>query len=332
MAMSGRPCVLSPLGPGPDVSDDPRLGAIRRPMRVPAFVEDPLSIFAKDNGLGVAEVRAELDHLLETDHVPVAYPDWMETVGRVESAFGPRVVAFRFRILSEAASVEFQLDDLFVLEFLFASIATLPMPGDPVWGFIVGPPSALKTEFLRWLNDLPQVYTLSRMTPHSLISGLKGGHSLLPELDQKVLVIKDFTTVLEMDRKSRDEVFGQLRDSFDGYYEGFFGSVGKLSFEAHFHVLAAVTPAIEEYWSIQSTLGPRFLKVRCPEADGFERCLAQGGREGEIRSRFAHLVRDVVGQMDPDAWKEVRFDRVAELRPVVELLARGRTHVSRSEG
>lgn len=332
MSRCPPPCALRPYGVKEALSILGPGGRGEVPCRVPSFVLDPLGMFAGDFGLARGDVLQELDRLLGSRKQPEGYADWMELVQEVKRPFIPSLPAAAFRTLTLAAREEYDLHDPYVLEFIFTALVTVRMPGDPVWGFIVGPPSALKTEFLRWLYDLPLVYTLSRLTAHSLISGLKTGVSLLPELDGRVLVIKDFTTVLEGDRKAREEIFAQLRDSFDGYCEAFFGTIGKLSFRARFHVLAAVTPAIEEYWSVQSSLGARFLKVRVPLMDGFDRCLAHGGREEEIRLAFARRARAVVDHLDPRAWEGVRFDRVQELRPVVELLARGRTHVSRYDG
>ncbi|MCI4346917.1 MAG: hypothetical protein L3K07_09240 [Thermoplasmata archaeon] len=269
---------------------------------------------------------------MEVEPGASTYTEWMGIAEEVKSRFEPLLRARAFHELVRRAREQFDLEDPFVLEFVFAGMATIPMPGDPVWGFLVGPPSALKTEILRWLNRLPQVVSLSHLTSHSLISGLKGGSSLLPDLDGKVLVIKDFTTILEMDRKSREEVFSQLRDAFDGYYEGWYGSVGKLSFRSHFHVLAAVTSAIEDYYSVQSFLGPRFLKVRVPKIDGFDRSVEQGGREGEIRDEFEERALAVLSKLKATDWSRVSFDRVQELRPLVQLLAKARTHVSRFNG
>jgi hypothetical protein len=300
--------------------------------RIPPLIEDRLSLLGATHEIPLSDLHFRLERLIELNPLTDGYLSWMGLVDEIETQYQPYIRARAFRHLITAVGIEFELQDPYVLEFILANLATLAMPGDPVWGFIVGPPSALKTEFLRWTKGLPQVYTLSRLTAHSLISGLKAGSSLLPDLDNRVLVIKDFTTVLEGDRKAREEIFAQLRDAFDGYYEGHFGTVGKLSYAAHFHVLAAVTPAIEEYWSVQSSLGARFLKVRVPPLDGFDRCLAQGGREEDIRIAFYQHVKAVVDRLDVDAWKSVRLDRVQEIRPVVELLARGRTHVNRFDG
>lgn len=303
-----------------------------RGSRVPKFVEDELGGFAAEAEVGRVEVWKRLNDLSATRSIPSDYIGWSALRYGVEQSFAPRARAAATTRLTRRTCEVFGLEDPYVLEFILSTVATVGMPGDPVWGFVVGAPSALKTEFLRWHKGLPQVYTLSRLTAHSLISGLKTGTSLLPELDGKTLVIKDFTTVLEMDRKARDEVFAQLRDSFDGFYEGHFGSIGRLSFTSHYHLLAAVTSAIEEYYSIQSSLGQRFLKVRVPPLDGFDRCLETGGREEELREEFTGLVRALHSRIDGAAWKSVRFEGAQELRPIVELLTRGRTHVSRFNG
>ena len=231
--------------------------------------------------------------------------------------------------MKAALSEVYGLSDPYNLEVNLSTIATVQMPGDPLWFFQVGPPSGMKTEMLRWFGDEDRVYTLSSLTSHSLITGLEKGRDLLPELDGRVLIIKDFSTILEMRRESREEIFAQLRDSFDGYAENFYGTVGRKSFHSHFHLVAAVTGAIERYYSAQSWLGQRFLMARVPEVDGFERALETSGGEESIRDRFRDLVRRFMNSIDLDGWRKVDASRVKELRPAIELVAKARTHVPR---
>jgi hypothetical protein len=57
------------------------------------------------------------------------------------------------------------------------------MDGDPLWVFIIAPPSGGKTEVVRALDDVPDVYPLSSLTPLTFASGFerKGVEtSLLP--------------------------------------------------------------------------------------------------------------------------------------------------------
>ncbi|MCL4308560.1 MAG: bifunctional DNA primase/polymerase [Candidatus Thermoplasmatota archaeon] len=269
-----------------------------------------------------------------------------EIVAAARSALGkfghpiPSAVADRsaWSELVTGAGRDFHLFDPYPLEFVFATLATVDMPGDPVWAFLVGPPSSLKTEILRWVNQVPLVYTLSSLTPASLITGLvtkKGtvAQSLMPLLDGKCLVVKDFSTVLDMRRESRDDIMSQLRDAYDGYASKYFGTVGKLGFSSHFHMLAGVTSAIEDYWSIHSALGPRYLKIRIPEADsGFVTALANSGEEEHLRQRFEELSLRVFHSLPADGWKDVDASAFRQAEDIIDLVARGRTHVPRING
>ena len=108
---------------------------------------------------------------------------------------------------------------------MLATVVAHNYPGDPVWLFLVGAPGSAKTEIIRTLRT-SKTYSLSSLTQHTLISGLKtkgDDPSLLPKLDGKVLVIKDFTTVLSGRRDVRTEICGQLRDIYDGFCEKSFG-------------------------------------------------------------------------------------------------------------
>jgi DNA-binding HxlR family transcriptional regulator len=133
--------------------------------------------------------------------------------------------------------------------------------------FLVAPPGGSKSELLMSLGLAEDhVHLCSSLTPHALVSGanLSGGQdpSLLPLLDQRVLVIKDFTTTLSMHPTARDEIFGQLRDAYDGRYEKAFGNGIFRSYESRFGILAGVTPNIDSFSSLHAGLGERFMKFR----------------------------------------------------------------------
>lgn len=248
---------------------------------------------------------------------------------RVEEMGRPTIPIEALAQLWKNLESSFGLDDPYILEVELSTIVTVGMPGDPLWVFIVGPPSGLKSETLRWTRGAETVYTTSSLTPHALITGLKGGHDLIPLLDGKTLVIKDFSPILEMRRESRDAIFSQLRDAFDGYIEQDFATVGHKDFDSHFHILAGVTSAIEKYYAVQSWLGQRFLKARITEAvDGFRKALEGAGNEKEIRKGFKRLVREVL-EVDLESWSDVDSTLVSELRPTVDLVGKARTHVPR---
>jgi len=150
------------------------------------------------------------------------------------------------------------------LDVMFGSVFANRMEGDPLWMFMVAPPGGMKSELLMSLQEAPRVLCTTSITPHTLVSGMPvmGGRdpSLLPQLNGRVLVIKDFTTILSMNTTARDEIFGQLRDAFDGQCTFRFGNGITRTYKSKFGVLAGVTQAVEGLANTNSTLGERFLK------------------------------------------------------------------------
>lgn len=150
------------------------------------------------------------------------------------------------------------------VEVSLATIVSNELEGDPLWMFIVSSPGGSKTEILQSANRCPTVYVMSSLTSHSLISGahFQNGKdpSVLPELDKKTLVIKDFTPILTKKDTERDEIFGILRDAYDGSTSKVFGNGQRRNYICHFSVLSGVTSRIHELATEHQSLGERFLK------------------------------------------------------------------------
>jgi len=190
------------------------------------------------------------------------------------------------------------IDDIEALDILEAAAISHYLPGEPVWLFFIGPPGGTKTELLRAFRGEP-FYSISSLTPQTLISGLnvKGTVDLLPQLDNKILIIKDFTSVLSRDSKEQAQIFADLRDSYDGYLEKAFGSgVGKKSYHAKFDLIAGVTPAIDMYRVVHGILGERFLKCRIhtDEARAIDKAAELMGKEEDMRAELAYTVGSAV--------------------------------------
>ena len=114
-----------------------------------------------------------------------------------------------------------ELVDFEVVDVALATVQANRMEGDPLWVFLVAPPSGGKTEVIRALDDVPDVFGLSSLTPQTFASGFERPGletSLLPKLDGKTVTMKDFGTVLSMHRDKRGEIFAQLREVYDGSF------------------------------------------------------------------------------------------------------------------
>jgi len=221
------------------------------------------------------------------------------------------------------------------IEVGLSTVTSIEIPGDPLWVFEVGPSGSLKTETLRALRECKNVYSTSTLTKNSLIGGQTKAedNDLLPKLRGKCLVIKDLTTILTMDRYSRNEIFGQFRDCYDGYYGKTFGSVGQKGCDAHFSVLAGVTPVIDTYHTVTQELGERFLKVRMGSegrAESTKRARQNIGQEDEMRKELGAVTKEFI----EEKIKETRMINIQrkwerELDKIAEFVAIARTAVPR---
>lgn len=158
---------------------------------------------------------------------------------------------------------------------VLGAYAANQLPGPPVWLLLVGPPSGGKTEQILPLSALPDVHVASVLTEGALLSGVpgkdhaagaKGG--LLREIgDFGYLVLKDFTSVLAMNKESRGTVLAALREVYDGEWTRHVGTDGgkALHWEGKVGLIAGCTPALDSHHAVMASLGERFLLFRLPE-------------------------------------------------------------------
>lgn len=143
---------------------------------------------------------------------------------------------------------------------------------DPIWVFLVAPPSSGKTAIISGFRYLAQPYDemalfISHVTTHSLISGMetkRGDPSLFAELNggKKAFFIKDFTPVVAMRDPDKEDIYAQFRDAYDGYTMKSFGNGVKREYnDLKFSLVAGVTDCIYDESVNFQALGERFGKL-----------------------------------------------------------------------
>lgn len=142
----------------------------------------------------------------------------------------------------------------------------------PVWVCIIAPPSGGKSEVLQALFDMKDYfYPLSSLTPQTLISGMKGqggaGLSLLDELLDKIVVMKDLTTIVEMNKDERRTILAQMREVYDKRFDKAFGTGERKNWEGHVGWLGAITPEGAEVFGARGAMGERFIFYRMQMPD-----------------------------------------------------------------
>ena len=229
-----------------------------------------------------------------------------------------------------------ELEETDYIEAILATVVSNEIPGDPVWLFVIGPPGASKTEILRSFKHLKnKVFITSKLTPQSLISGKQTKDfdpSLLPKLNNKTLIIKDFTSILSMRSDAREIIFSDLREAYDGYLDKDFGNIGHKGYYSHFSLLAGVTPVLDKYTSVQQNLGERFLKIRLNDANTdlkVNKAIDNENKQEQMREELADVVKQFHNQnfniKDVELPQKIQ-DRLVDLANFVAMC---RTTVSR---
>jgi hypothetical protein len=206
----------------------------------------------------------------------------------------------------EAARRFLHLDDENVIDVAMAVYVANKFDADPLWMFFVSPPSTAKTEILMSFDGHPGAKILSTLTPRSLISGKTAldakDCSLLPQLSGKVLMLKDFTSVLALRREDRNEIFSQLREIYDGRYVKAFGNEGQFrEWSGKIGLMAGVTPAIDKHMIVNQMLGERMLYYRIVTRSYEEiarEAIRHTTKSNPKRKAFQQVVQAFLSQFD----------------------------------
>ncbi len=155
-----------------------------------------------------------------------------------------------------------------VLLALAVGISHLIDKKTPLWLMFVGVPSSAKTEVVRMLSKHPEVYFLDALTENAFVSGSSAqAIDLLPMLDGKCLVVKDFTTTLSYREEMVKKLLGDLTSIYDASFSKHSPGRGTISYQSFFSILGCVTPqALNKHQRYMNQIGPRFLFYRVPNS------------------------------------------------------------------
>jgi hypothetical protein len=222
--------------------------------------------------------------------------------------------------------------------------ASIDIPGEPLWAFLIGPGSSGKTTFIESFGGTNQRFdNLSKITSKSLISGWKDDSgdepSYLQKLRHKTLFVKDFTVTLMDTPDEQKEVFGLLTDIFDGYVKIPYGNNQVKEFHnIYFNMVAGVTDIVHQHSS--ASIGERFLRIDYLGRDYNSRAFAEQALRnfGKSKKQKEDLTKATLGFVNhltslpisldiPDSY----FTAITDLAEFIALL-RTKVESDRIEG
>jgi hypothetical protein len=222
------------------------------------------------------------------------------------------------------------IEDDGAIEVTLGTVAANLMDGDAVWLMLVGGSSGGKTEIVNPLLGLPFVKEAAVLTESSLLSGsskrdhaagAKGG--LLRETGPfGLLILKDFTSILSMNKDAKTATLGALREVYDGSWTRHVGSDGgqELQWKGKLCVMACCTEAIDEHHAVIGAMGERFAFYRLPHLTRktmARRAVDLTGAESKMRDEMKSAVAGLFAGLDvparPHDLSEAETDRLISL-------------------
>ncbi len=174
-----------------------------------------------------------------------------------------------------------------------------------------------------------------------LLEQISGGKFYMEKNDTRKIVagnmlclIPDFTVMASMNKEKRGEIMGQLRRIFDGRFEKKVGTRVTKIWQGKVSMLAATTPVIDKYTSIDSALGERFIQInwRASKDEGRGKFTLQQMRRKAKGFNVKGPMKDMVRKLFANATAElldIPDDNLVDdrLSALAELTADGRASV-----
>ena len=210
---------------------------------------------------------------------------------------------------------------------------------DPGCLGIIAPSGSYKTELIRAFGNEENeyVFPIDNLTPHTFVSGMKNVEDIIPQLTRRLILIKDFTTLLSKREDDRTAIFSDIRELLDGYLSRSYGSGKRVSYtDIHSSILLGSTGAIERYYSLNATLGQRiiFFKPKNNPTKARERAFENMNKTTEMRIKlheammlFLDGVLKIQNRALNNVGGNIDADIIETLGRYADFVALARTHI-----
>lgn len=234
--------------------------------------------------------------------------------------------------------------DLAALRAVLAAAAVEQLTGDPVWLLLVSGSGNAKTETVQALAGAGAMVTSTIASEGALLSATSARErtkhatgGLLRVLGERgVLVVKDVTSILSMNRELRGQVLAALREVYDGRWSRNVGTDGgrTLEWTGRLVLVGAVTTAYDAAHGVIAAMGDRFVLLRTDSGHGRHaagrQALANVGHEETMRAELAAAVGAVLAEVDEGA-ATLAGEVMETLLQLADVVTLARTAVERDQ-
>ena len=228
------------------------------------------------------------------------------------------------------------------VDIVGATLLANRLPGKPLWLAIVGPPATGKTEVVQALEGCARVHMIDGLTPATFASGFRISKKstqrfgLLAQMDDgepHMIVVKDFSTVLQKRADQRGEILGQLRNLYDGKYFHPFGNDVTVSWRGKLGMIVCSTGQYDKELRSLAVFGDRFMVFRPPEGSR-EHVAERAGRNAGLAKEMELALRGAYGLLDsikiPKASPRVPLGARRMIADLADFVTRARSQVPRN--
>lgn len=220
------------------------------------------------------------------------------------------------------------LEDTKRIDVVLATYLTQYLEGTPIWLIIVGNSGDGKTEQVMALSKCPNFKILHNMTSKTLVSGNPKVDDLAPELDKKLVVIPDMAQLLQLSPQEKGELWGQLRDLYDGFAGKNSGAGKRASYDnLRITLIACSTPKIDSQILVHQDLGTRELIYRTEDLSDDISLMNYAMRNESQEKKMKQELQDITFNFLKDkriVQKELDEDEVEQLQNIAMFVVQSR--------
>jgi hypothetical protein len=203
--------------------------------------------------------------------------------------------------------------DFGALDAVLATAAAERLPGDPVCLILISGPGNAKTETVQSvsgagahvISTITSDAALLSATPRRQRSKNATGGLLRKIGERGILIIKDVTSILSVDRNIRAAILAALREVYHGHWVRNLGTDGgqTLTWKGRLAVIGACTTAWDTHHAVIAIMGDRFVTVRSDSntgrITGGLQAIRNTGDEVRMRKELATAVAGLMSTVDP---------------------------------